>query len=309
MIPNLCPVCGLPKKHSAERPSMPSTWSKTCGSKHCVKHLTQQTNLSVYGHTSNLHAKLPSGNTVLQETIAKKYNVSNISQIAEVKQKKRETCLANFGVDWPMQSSVIRAKSMETILSKYGYDNVSKNPDIIEKIKQTHLDKYGSFYMQTIEGKELLKTICQQKYGVDWYFSSLEFKTKLENRCMELFGVTNPFFSPVVQANVAKRNGKGKSKEETAWLDSLNILPEFRQYHVKSVTGKNYIVDGYDPSTNTVYEWNGSFWHGNPDYYPTEKVHPVITNTTYGELYEATIRKQEDILNSGYNLIVKWSKI
>jgi len=184
-----------------------------------------------------------------------------------------------------------------------------QNPQIIEKIKQTQIERYGTLYMQTSEGKEHLKSICQEKYGVDWYFSSNEFKNKLEKRCMELFGVTNPFFSPIVQANIARRNSKGKSKEETKWLDSMNIALEFRQYPIKSITGKNYVVDGFDPISNTVYEWNGSFWHGNPDYYLAETVHPVMKDTTFGELFEKTIKKQEDILNSGYNLIVEWSKI
>lgn len=306
---NTCPICGSPKKHSIARPSHPSTWSKTCGSKSCIKILTQSTNLTTYGHTSNLHAKLQNGNTVLQESIANKYNVTNISQIPEVKKKKKESCLANFGVEWPMQSSIVRAKAVDTLLKKYGYDNVSKHPAIIEKIKQTQIDRYGLFYMQTTEGKELLKSICRQKHGVDWYFSSFEFKSRLEERCMELFGVTNPFYSPAVQENIAKRNSNGKSKEETAWLDSLGISLEFRQYHIRSITGKNYIVDGFDPESNTVYEWNGSFWHGNPDYFLAETAHPVIKSTTFGELYEKTIKKQEDILNSGYNLIVEWSKI
>lgn len=308
-ISKFCPICNNPKKHSDTKPTFPSTWSKTCGNRQCVKMLTQQTNLSVYGHTSNLHQTLDNGKTILQDSILRKYGVENISQIDEVKKKKQETCLKNFGVQFPMQSSVVKSKSVSTLLSKYGYDNISKVPHIIEKIKQTQIDKYGAFYMQTTEGKELLKSICQQKYGVDWYFSSKEFKLKLEKRCMELFGVTNPFFSPTVQSDISKRNSKGKSKEETKWLDSMGIATEFRQYPITSITGKNYIVDGFDPLTNTVYEWNGSFWHGNPTYYLSEVTHPVITSTTFGELYEKTIKKQQDLLDSGYNLIVEWSKV
>jgi hypothetical protein len=307
-ITNSC-SCGKPKKHSDIRPTQPSTWSRTCGSKACIKQLTQTTNLEVYGHTSNLHAKEENGKTVLQNTIQEKYQVTNVSQIPAAKTKKQQTCMENFGVAWPMQSSIVRAKSVGTLLEKYGYDNVSKCPAIIEKIKQTQFSKYGSFYMQTNEGKDLLKSVCQEKYGVDWYFSTAEFKQKLEARCMELFGVTNPFFSPVVQAAIAKRNSSGKSKEETTWLNVLNIDPAFRQHNIKGVSGKNYIVDGFDTTTNTVYEYNGSFWHGNPDYYDADTIHPVISNKTFGELYEHTIKKQEDILNAGYNLIVKWSTV
>lgn len=305
----LCPICNLPKKHSDTRPNQPSTWSKTCGSRICITSLTQVTNIDVYGHVCNLHSKTENGKTVLENTILEKYNVTNISQLLSVKDKKQETCIDNYGVKWPMQSAIVRAKSLDTVLKKYGVDNVSKNPKVIEKIKETQYERYGDLYMRTEEGKEILKSICQEKYGVDWYFSSIDFKEKLEKRCMELFGVPNPFLSPTVQAEIAKRNGKGKSKEETKWLDSLEVPLEFRQYCIKGNSGSNYIVDGYDPNTNTVYEWNGSFWHGNPEYYKKEDFHPVMKTTTFGELYERTIRKETDLLESGYNLIVKWSTV
>jgi len=308
-VSNKCPICNLPKKHSDIRPGQSSTWSKTCGSKQCIKLLTQTTNLNLYGHASNLHAKLENGNTVLKNTILNKYNVKNISQIESVKKKKQATCLQNYGVNWPMQSDAVKLKSVETLITKYGYDNISKVPAIIEKIKQTQISRYGALYMQTEPGKEMLKQACREKYGVDWYFNSADFKNKLEQRCLELFGVTNPFYSPEVQAGIAKRNGKGKSKEETNWLDKLGVHPDYRQHHITSASGKVYIVDGYDPFTNTVYEWNGSFWHGNPTYYDQDKAHPVKKNLTYGELYDQTLRKQQDLLESGYNLIVEWSKI
>lgn len=304
---NLCPICSHPKKHSIERPGQPSRWSKTCGDNSCIKSLTQQTNITVYGHISNLHCITENGKTVLANTIQTKYGVENISQLTHVKQKKQKTCTENYGVAWPMQSAIVREKTIDTLLSKYGYDNISKVPRIIEKIKQSQIEKYGVFYMQTTEGKQLLNKTCQEKYGVDWYFQSTDFKEKLEARCMEKYGVPNPFMSPEVQAEIAKRNGKGISIGETKWLDSLGVITVNRQVPIKSISGKNYIVDGFDPDTNTIYEYNGSFWHGNPDYYISEDYHPVIRTVTFGELYTKTIEKQEDLLSSGYNLIAKWS--
>jgi hypothetical protein len=302
----LCPICSQPKKHSEKK--SPSLWSKTCGQRSCIKQLTQQKNYENYGHISNLHAKIANGNTVLQEIMMTKYNVKNPSQLEDVKIKKQKTCQENFGVRWPMQSEIVKAKSVETLISKYGYDNISKVPEIIEKIKQTHIARYGVLFMQTAEGKDLLKAICREKYGVDWYFSSDDFKVKLEKRCLELFGVTNPFYSHDVQSSIAKRNGRGKSQEETEWLDKIGVHPDYRQHKITSISGKTYIVDGYDPSTNTVYEWNGSFWHGNPDYYDLNENHPIVKNLTYGEIYKKTIDRQQDILDSGFNLIVEWSK-
>lgn len=66
-----------------------------------------------------------------------------------------------------------------------------------------------------------------------------------------------------------------------------------------------YKVDGYDYKTNTVYEFNGSYWHGNPDYYDAEQYN-TRKNMTFGELYEATITREKMIKSMGYNLVSKW---
>lgn len=92
------------------------------------------------------------------------------------------------------------------------------------------------------------------------------------------------------------------SKSETRWLDSLNVI--VRQKTIK-INGKNYRVDGFDPVTNTIYEFNGDYWHGNPKFYKTEDVHP-ISKKTYGELYRLTLQKEQDLKDAGYNIISIW---
>jgi len=303
---HLCPVCGDPKK--GYNPNIKSyRWRKTCGKRNCITQSTKNTNIENYGHVSNLHAKAENGKSILRNSIEQKYGVTNISQLDHVKLKKQETCLANFGVNWPMQSEAVRQKSVDTVMTNYGHTNISKVPEIIEKIKDTHVSRYGNYYMATAEGKERLQATCQEKYGKNSYFSTEEFKEKLEKRCMELFGVPNPFMSAEVQKNISKKHAGKVSKEETKWLDSLNILNENRQVHIKTLSGNDYIVDGYDPETNTVYEYNGSFWHGNPECYDQDKYHPKIKNMTFGDLYNNTLIREEDLIRSGYNVVAKWS--
>lgn len=65
------------------------------------------------------------------------------------------------------------------------------------------------------------------------------------------------------------------------------------------------IVDGYCESTNTIYEFDGDFIHGNPKYYNPEDTNG-LTGKTFGELYEATLKKRETILKAGYNLVHIW---
>lgn len=93
------------------------------------------------------------------------------------------------------------------------------------------------------------------------------------------------------------------SKKETMWLDSLNVPEEFRQ--AKIFTTREYLVDAYDPRNNTVYEFDGDYWHGNPDVYNSNDINDV-NGKSFGYLYEKTIRKQLDIINSGFNLIKIW---
>lgn len=91
------------------------------------------------------------------------------------------------------------------------------------------------------------------------------------------------------------------SKEEAKWLDSLAV--PIRQHRVV-FADKHFIVDGYDPVTNTVYEYYGSYWHGNPAKYNKDGVNTVI-NKTFGQLYEQTVER-ESLIKTEYNLVTKW---
>ena len=73
------------------------------------------------------------------------------------------------------------------------------------------------------------------------------------------------------------------------------------EYNIPSI-GK---VDGYCKQTNTVYEFHGDFWHGNPELFSTDDIHPVI-NKPFGSLYKQTKDRDKKIKKLGYNLIVKW---
>ena len=65
------------------------------------------------------------------------------------------------------------------------------------------------------------------------------------------------------------------------------------------------LVDAYDPSTKTVYEFWGDWWHGHPDYFDPTAIHPMA-KVTYGELYQKTMEKRKLILSSGYKLVEIW---
>ena len=72
--------------------------------------------------------------------------------------------------------------------------------------------------------------------------------------------------------------------------------------------GESYIqVDGWCEKTNTVYEFHGDVYHGNPTIYSEEDLcHPYDKSVTAGELYEKTMQKENAITSRGFNLVTMW---
>ena len=63
--------------------------------------------------------------------------------------------------------------------------------------------------------------------------------------------------------------------------------------------------DGYCKEINTIYEYHGDYWHGNPKIYSCDTINK-ITKTTMGELYKKTVERERKIKELGYNLVVMW---
>lgn len=92
------------------------------------------------------------------------------------------------------------------------------------------------------------------------------------------------------------------SKCETEWLDSLGI--SIRQYKLQ--IGDCIIkVDGYDPITNTVYEFYGDYWHGNPNIYNRDDINNSC-HKSFGQLYDELIEKENMLVNAGFNIVSIW---
>ena len=71
--------------------------------------------------------------------------------------------------------------------------------------------------------------------------------------------------------------------------------------------GEHYIptvgfVDGYCKTTNTVYEFQGCFWHGCPKCYTADRINPVLQRDMI-ELQQTTGTKNKKIKDLGYNLV------
>ena len=105
-------------------------------------------------------------------------------------------------------------------------------------------------------------------------------------------------------------NSKKYSKAQINWLNFIQIKDDIHIEHAEN--GKEFIIpttrfkaDGYCRTTNTIYEYHGTYWHGDPKKFNTNEINKT-TKCTFGELYKKTLEKEEQIKNLGYNLVVIW---
>ena len=100
------------------------------------------------------------------------------------------------------------------------------------------------------------------------------------------------------------------SKSQIKWLDFISSYNKIQIQHAENkgeyiIPNTRYSADGYCEETNTIYEFHGDFWHGNPKKYNPIDMN-IVTNKTYGELYQNTIEREKQIKDPGYNLVVIW---
>jgi hypothetical protein len=98
------------------------------------------------------------------------------------------------------------------------------------------------------------------------------------------------------------------SKMQICWLNFISKFYNINIQHAEN--GGEYRLnklkmDGFCKEKNTIYEFHGDFWHGNPKKF-NENDYNSICKTTFGKLYQKTLEREQQIRNLGYNLVVIW---
>lgn len=155
--------------------------------------------------------------------------------------------------------------------------------------------------------QEVFLKRAKEMHGAQFDYSQFIYTT-YDTKGTVICSIHGPF-----DIKPAKHLGRGDgcpdcggsiSKGETKWLDSLNLPNIIRNKQI-IINGKQIRPDAFDPTTNTLYEFNGDYWHGNPMYYDQNKLHPKVPKT-FGELYQATLNREKLIKDAGYNLVSIW---
>lgn len=160
--------------------------------------------------------------------------------------------------------------------------------DFIFKAKKIHSNKYdySKFkYVSAISKGIIICTKCD-KYFVQSPDSHINSKSGCPN-CIPKY-----------------------SKSQIIWLELLSELNNIYIQHAMNeeefkIPTTNFKADGYCKETNTIYEFHGDYWHGNPKIFDSDSMNKTC-GVTHRELYEKTLKKEQIIKDLGYNLVVIW---
>ena len=126
---------------------------------------------------------------------------------------------------------------------------------------------------------------------------------------ISVFGnVPQPSLTNSKYSFVKDENGKnyrvGNSKAADKWLDELGV--KIRE-KVISAFGKTYIIDGFDPQQNILYEYNGERWHGSHRAFPINRDLPIKQlGKTPNQLYNATVERYKFLKAMGFKIFFVW---
>lgn len=246
-------------------------------------HITKKHGCNFCGKLKSAKSKLKTIEKFVakaNETHGNKYDYSKSAYLTNV--KKVEIICPSHGSFWQTPANHIHKTLKQGCPTCAGNIRLTTE-QFIRKSMMVHGDEYDYSSTQYTDSKTKLTVICK-KHGEFHVFPSNHFKGKKCPKCK--FRV---------------------SKSETEWLDSLNVPKEYRQKVLLMSSGKRYEVDAYNPETNTVYEFNGDYWHGNPAKFDKDGLNER-TNSTFGELYEKTLEKENELRANNFTVISIWEE-
>lgn len=173
-------------------------------------------------------------------------------------------------------------------------------------------------YIKTGKAKKLTRDEVINKFkhrhGNFYDYSKFRYEISTEKSI-----IICPFHGEFKQNSNSHLSGRGcpkcrppQSKTARKWLNLIKtIAPNLITWESPGgeyrIPGTRWHADGYDPDTNTIYEYHGWYWHGCPMMYPREKMNNVC-GKTMGELYDATKAREKKIKEMGYNLCAIWGE-
>jgi G:T-mismatch repair DNA endonuclease (very short patch repair protein)/endogenous inhibitor of DNA gyrase (YacG/DUF329 family) len=125
-------------------------------------------------------------------------------------------------------------------------------------------------------------------------------------------GEANPFYgkkhtkeSLIKMTKTLTENPRKFSSSSKPEKKIEKILKDMNFNVVRTFKVGEYICDIFVPEFNLIIEYNGDYWHCNPNKYNKDYLHPHKKKTS-SEIWEDDRIRVDNIINYGYTLEVVW---
>lgn len=235
------------------------TRKNTCLERYGVENLfkdTERIKQSYIEQYGSLEAKYQQSAETAKKR-AQEFGVNSMSQLPEVREKRKRTCLKKYGVEHTFQSPLIKQKSNDTKQQKYGDPNYNNR----EKASTTCLDRYGATCNFGSKDGNINGRNTQMK---NWGHENFNNRAKAKRTCLEKYG-QNYYMNQIkkMQSSISSRNNSIVNKHFDIYLKECFIEHD-SEFHVENFSYDfkigDYLLE-IDPYATHNSSW-GIF--GNP---------------------------------------------
>ena len=267
--PNCSPVC---QKYGTRKKFKGFTQGFVCPSSCLCVYETKQksfkkTSLKMYGVDHPMKSSNCKENR--RKTTQIKYAVDNVFQDQDIKQKRKDTLLSKYGTTSLFLVPSIKEKFIRTSIKNWGFDHPAKSERFQTILKQRMIKKYGvanySLFGVPLETYEFVNNKEKfsdglLKYGVKELAERLQVGATFILKRHKNFGLK------IIKA----KNKSSYELEIATFLQESNFIIKTSD----RTQIKPYELDFYLPDHKIAIEFQGDYWHMNPEIYDPMDYNP-----------------------------------
>ena len=152
-----------------------------------------------------------------KQTNLKNYGVEYASQSDEVKEKSKQVCIERYGGVGNASEST-KTKQHKTMEEKYGSKHALQNNELKEKAINTTKERYGGIGLSSDILKEKAINTIKERYGVEFSLQTDEIREKIKNTNLERYGTCNPTENEIIKNKIKQ------SKHDKLIANNENII-------------------------------------------------------------------------------------
>lgn len=242
-------------------------------------------------------------NFILRYYSISKRNISASKMTNRTQSKFKITCQERYGVDNPSCIEEVKNKKRQTSIKNYGVDNIFKDVKFKEDLSKHMHDAYGKGSMgnnvalqrywasKTNEDKKLIFENLHLS-AKEWYKNLSDEEKQKRKDDRRQWAILH-----------SKLYGKSKLEENIGSIlkeMGVEITP---QYFVNRVS-YDFRID----NTNYLIEVQGNFWHANPKIYSEHDImkFPLNNRPKAKDIWLKDHKRKENAENYGYKVLYLW---